>query len=138
MMTRRRIVYRRAVPASSQRNLLGQLLEPCSLEPRTGWFRTGCCETDDNDVGRHVVCIQATAAFLEFSKSRGNDLSTPRPGFAGLKPGDRWCVCAARWQEAFDADCAPPVYLAGTHASAVEVCDREALLSHAVDSHNLN
>jgi uncharacterized protein (DUF2237 family) len=131
-------VYRRAVPASTQRNLLGQLLEPCSLEPRTGWFRTGCCETDDNDVGRHVVCIQMTAAFLEFSKSRGNDLSTPRPGFAGLRPGDRWCVCAARWQEALAAGAAPPVFLAGTHESATEICDREALLAHAVDSHNLN
>ncbi len=126
------------MPASTQRNLLGQLLEPCSLEPRTGWFRTGCCETDDNDVGRHVVCIQVTNAFLNFSKSRGNDLSTPRPGFAGLKVGDRWCVCAARWKEAFDADAAPPVFLAGTHESAAEVCDREALLAHAVDSHNLN
>ena len=124
--------------ASSQRNLLGQPLEPCSLEPRTGWFRTGCCETDDNDAGRHVVCVQMTAEFLEFSKARGNDLSTPRPGFPGLKPGDRWCVCAARWQEALDADVAPPVYLAGTHEAAVEICDREELLAHAVDSHNLN
>ncbi len=123
---------------SSQRNVLGQALEPCSLEPRTGWFRNGCCETDDNDVGRHVVCVLVTAAFLAFSKSRGNDLSTPRPGFTGLKPGDRWCVCAARWKEAFDAGAAPPVYLAGTHESATEICDREALLRHAIDSHNLN
>ncbi len=123
---------------SAQRNLLGQPLDPCSLEPRTGWFRSGCCETDDNDVGRHVVCIQATAEFLEFSRSRGNDLSTPRPGFAGLRPGDRWCVCAARWKEAFDAGAAPPVFLAGTHELATEVCDREALLQHALDAHNLN
>ena len=123
---------------SSQRNLLGQTLEPCSLTPRTGWFRTGCCETDDTDVGRHVVCIQMTAEFLEFSKSRGNDLSTPRGSFPGLRPGDRWCVCAARWKEAFDANVAPPVFLAGTHESATEICDREALLRHAVDSHNLN
>lgn len=121
-----------------QRNLLGQPIEPCSLEPRTGWFRTGCCETDENDVGRHVVCIQATAEFLAFSKARGNDLSTPRPGFPGLRPGDRWCVCAARWQEAFDAGAAPPVFLAGTHESATEVCERDALMEHAVDSHNLN
>jgi uncharacterized protein (DUF2237 family) len=123
---------------SSQRNLLGHELEPCSMQPRTGWFRTGCCETDENDVGRHVVCVQVTSAFLEFSKSRGNDLSTPRPGFVGLRPGDRWCVCAARWKEAYDAGAAPPVFLAGTHESATEVCDREALLSHAVDVHNLN
>jgi uncharacterized protein (DUF2237 family) len=123
---------------SSQRNLLGHELEPCSMQPRTGWFRTGCCETDENDVGRHVVCVQVTAAFLEFSKSRGNDLSTPRPGFVGLRPGDRWCVCAARWKEAYDAGAAPLVFLAGTHESATEVCDREALLSHAVDVHNLN
>jgi len=108
------------------------------MQPRTGWFRTGCCETDDNDVGRHVVCIQVTEEFLAFSRKRGNDLSTPRPGFAGLRPGDRWCVCAARWQEAFDANVAPPVLLAGTHESVVEICDRDALLRHALDSHNLN
>jgi uncharacterized protein (DUF2237 family) len=126
------------MPQSSQRNLLGQPLEPCSIEPRTGWFRTGCCETDENDIGRHVVCVQLTAAFLAFSKARGNDLSTPRPGFPGLQPGDRWCICAARWQEALDADAAPPVFLAGTHESAVEYCDREALLGYAIDSHNLN
>lgn len=123
---------------STQRSLLGQPLESCSEEPRTGWFRTGCCETDENDVGRHVVCIEATAEFLAFSKSRGNDLSTPRPGFAGLRPGDRWCVCAARWQEAFEAGAAPRVFLAGTHESAIEVCDRDALFQHAADSHNLN
>jgi len=132
----RLLVWRRMTP--SQRNLLGQPIEPCSLEPRTGWFRTGCCETDENDVGRHVVCIQATAEFLAFSKARGNDLSTPRPGFPGLHPGDRWCVCAARWQEAFDAGAAPPVFLAGTHESATEVCERDALMQHALDAHNLN
>jgi len=126
------------MPASSQRNLLGEPLEPCSTTPLTGWFRTGCCETDDNDVGRHVVCIQATAEFLEFSRSRGNDLSTPGPGFPGLKPGDRWCVCAARWQEACAAGVAPPVFLAGTHELVTEICDREDLLRHAIDSHNLN
>jgi uncharacterized protein (DUF2237 family) len=118
--------------------LLGQTLEPCSTEPVTGWLRTGCCETDDNDVGRHVVCIQATADFLEFSRSRGNDLSTPHPGFPGLRPGDRWCICAARWAEAHAAGVAPPVFLAGTHESVVEVCDRAALLENAIDSHNLN
>lgn len=128
----------RPVSTSSQRNLLGQPLEPCSVEPLTGWFRTGCCETDENDVGRHTVCVQVTAAFLEFSRAHGNDLSTPRPGFAGLRPGDRWCVCAARWQEAFAAGAAPPVFLAGTHEQAVEICDREALFAHALDAYNLN
>lgn len=124
--------------AASQRNLLGQPLEPCSTEPMTGFFRTGCCETEDNDAGRHVVCAQMTAEFLAFSARSGNDLSTPRPGFVGLRPGDRWCVCAARWKEAFDAGVAPPVVLAATHESATEVVARDALLSHAADSHSLN
>jgi len=122
----------------TQKNLMGQDLESCSTEPMTGWFRTGCCETDANDRGSHTVCIQATAAFLAFSKARGNDLSSQQPGFPGLRPGDRWCVCAARWKEAFDAGAAPPVFLAGTHELAAEICGREALLGHAVDSHNLN
>ena len=124
--------------SSSQRNLLGQPLEPCSTRPLTGFFRTGCCETDATDGGRHVVCAEMTAEFLAFSARRGNDLSTPQPGFAGLRPGDRWCLCAARWQEAFDADVAPPVVLAATHESATEVVDRAALLAHAVDAHALN
>jgi uncharacterized protein (DUF2237 family) len=124
--------------ASTQRNLLGLPLEPCSTQPMTGYFRTGCCETDDTDVGRHVVCAQMTAEFLAFSKSRGNDLSTPRPGFAGLRPGDRWCVCAARWKEALDARVAPPVVLASTHESATEIVPREALLAHGLDTQSLN
>ncbi|HEY0481843.1 MAG TPA: DUF2237 domain-containing protein [Kofleriaceae bacterium] len=124
--------------ASSQRNLLGLPLEPCSTRPVTGFFRTGCCETDERDVGRHVVCAQMTEAFLAFSAARGNDLSTPQPGFAGLRPGDRWCLCAARWQEALEADVAPPVILAATHESATEIVDRAALFRHAVDSHSLN
>ena len=123
---------------STQISLLGQPLESCSQEPRTGWFRTGCCETDENDLGRHTVCIQVTTEFLQFSKTTGNDLSTPGPGFPGLRPGDRWCVCAARWKDAFDAGVAPPVFLAGTHESAVDICDRDALFQHALDSHNLN
>ncbi|MEJ7598858.1 MAG: DUF2237 domain-containing protein [Kofleriaceae bacterium] len=126
------------MPPSTQNNLLGQPLEPCSTQPITGFFRTGCCETDAQDVGRHVVCAQMTEAFLAFSASRGNDLSTPRPGFAGLRPGDRWCLCAARWKEAFEADVAPPVVLAATHAEATEIVDRDALLAHAVDSDALN
>src|SRR5262249_53250891 len=111
---------------------------PCSMEPRTGFFRTGCCETDDDDVGRHVVCAEMTVEFLAFSKQRGNDLSTPRPGFSGLRPGDRWCVCAARWQEALAANVAPLVHLAATHASATEIIDRDDLRRHAADSQNLN
>jgi uncharacterized protein (DUF2237 family) len=124
--------------SSSQRNMLGLPLEPCSTRPMTGFFRTGCCETDEQDHGRHVVCAQMTAAFLAFSAKRGNDLSTPRPGFAGLGPGDRWCLCAARWKEALEADVAPPVILAATHESATEIVDRTALLAHALDAHALN
>jgi uncharacterized protein (DUF2237 family) len=123
---------------STQLNLLGRPLETCSLSPRTGFYRTGCCETDERDRGLHVVCVQITTEFLTFSASRGNDLATPRPGFPGLRPGDRWCVCAARWQEALEAGSAPPVYLAGTHEAATEVCDREDLLRHAIDSDSLN
>ena len=104
----------------------------------TGFFRNGCCETDANDRGKHVVCAQMTAEFLEFSRSRGNDLSSPQPGFAGLKPGDRWCLCAARWREAYDAGVAPPVYLAATEESATDIVDRDALLSNAVDLEALN
>jgi uncharacterized protein (DUF2237 family) len=124
--------------ASDQRNLLGLPLEPCSTNPMTGFFRTGCCETDETDVGRHVVCVEVTAEFLAFSASRGNDLSTPRGGFPGLSPGDRWCVCAARWKEALDARVAPPIVLAATHESATEVVSREVLLAYAIDSHSLN
>ena len=104
----------------------------------TGFFRTGCCETSEEDLGSHTVCTQVTAEFLEFSKKRGNDLSTPRPGFPGLRPGDRWCVCAARWKEAHDAGVAPPVVLASTHELACEIVPRQALLAHALDSESLN
>jgi hypothetical protein len=121
-----------------QRNLLGQPIEPCSTSPMTGFFRTGCCETSEEDLGSHTVCTQVTAEFLEFSKKRGNDLSTPRPGFPGLRPGDRWCVCAARWKEAHDAGVAPPVVLASTHELACEIVPRQALLAHALDSESLN
>lgn len=122
----------------AQRNLLGLPLETCSTEPMTGYFRTGCCETDEDDRGSHTVCTQVTEEFLEFQRRRGNDLVTPRPGFPGLKPGDRWCVCAARWKEALDAGCAPPVVLAATHELAVRVAPRDALLAHAVDPSSLN
>ena len=122
----------------AQLNLLGLPIETCSNDPVTGYFRTGCCETDDNDRGSHTVCAEVTAEFLDFQRQRGNDLSRPGPGFPGLKPGDRWCVCAARWKEALDAGCAPPVVLAATHAEAVRVVPRDALLAHAVDTSSLN
>ena len=105
----------------------------CSYSPLTGWMRTGCCEADPADLGRHHVCVKVTAEFLKFSLLRGNDLSTPRPEyrFAGLKPGDRWCLCALRWREAWEAGVAPPVVLAATHRAALEVIPFEALQSHA-------
>jgi uncharacterized protein len=102
-------------------NVLGEPLEDCSLAPLTGWHRDGCCRTGAGDVGSHVVCAVMTAEFLAFSRSRGNDLSTPRPEyeFPGLKPGDRWCLCASRWREALDAGVAPQVVLAATHVRAL-------------------
>ena len=117
---------------SESRNVLGGPLSSCSERPKTGWFRTGCCETDDSDLGRHVVCALMTEEFLAFSKARGNDLTRPGPGFAGLRPGDRWCLCAARWREAFEADAAPPVVLEATEESALELIALEALEHHAV------
>jgi uncharacterized protein (DUF2237 family) len=103
-------------------NVLGTELVPCSYDPLTGYFRDGCCNTDEDDHGTHVVCARVTREFLEFSLARGNDLVTPRPSyrFAGLKPGDRWCLCALRWKEAFEAGVAPPVVLECTHARALE------------------
>jgi hypothetical protein len=117
------------------RNVLGSPLEVCSLEPRTGFYRTGCCDTDSEDAGRHVVCTEVTEEFLRFSRSRGNDLSAAAPalGFPGLEPGDRWCVCAARWKEALDAGCAPPIVLAATHEAALEVVTLDELSTHALD-----
>lgn len=117
------------------RNVLGGPLMACSYSPLTGFFRTGCCESGPEDVGRHVVCIKATAEFLAFSRDVGNDLSTPRPEyrFAGLKPGDRWCLCALRWKQALEAGVAPPVVLAATHEAALQLIELESLLVHAVD-----
>ncbi len=115
-------------------NVLGTELEECSLDPITGFYRTGCCETGSEDMGLHLVCIEATAEFLVFSQSRGNDLATPRPelGFEGILPGDRWCLCAERWQEAFDAGVAPPVNLKATHILTLEFIDLADLQRHAV------
>ncbi len=120
--------------AQQQRNVLGGELQPCSLEPMTGFYRTGCCENHGDDPGMHTVCCRVTAEFLEFSKASGNDLSTPMPqyGFGGLRPGDRWCVCAARWKEAFDAGAACDVVLESTHLSTLEYVDLADLQRHAV------
>ncbi len=115
------------------RNVLGSVLQSCSTNPLTGWKRDGCCRSGAGDTGVHVVCVRVSADFLAFSKSRGNDLSTPRPefGFPGLKPGDQWCLCAARWQEAFEAGNAPPAVLEATHESALEFIDLENLRRHS-------
>ncbi len=119
-----------------QLNVLGTELQPCSMDPLTGYYRTGCCENHGDDPGMHVVCCKVTDEFLEFSKQMGNDLSTPMPqyGFAGLRDGDQWCVCAARWAEALEAGCACPVVLESTHVSALEYIDLDDLKSHAVAS----
>ena len=115
-------------------NVLGTPLQTCSIEPLTGWFRDGCCRTGKGDGGVHVICSKVSDRFLEFSKLRGNDLSTPRPeyGFSGLKAGDRWCLCAQRWVEAFEAGFAPQVVLEATHESALEFADLADLKMHAV------
>jgi uncharacterized protein (DUF2237 family) len=120
---------------SEQRNVLGEPLELCGDDPMTGFFRNGSCETNDTDIGVHAVCARVTAEFLDYSKQRGNDLTTPVPafGFAGLRPGDRWCLCAARWKEAMEAGCAPPVVLGATHEGALEVVSLGDLKRHALD-----
>jgi uncharacterized protein (DUF2237 family) len=123
------------VDMDSSLNVFGDALETCSDDPTTGFFRDGCCNTSEADAGSHTVCVQVTQAFLEFSRFRGNDLSTPRPefGFPGLKPGDRWCLCAARWKEAFDAGMAPRVYLRSTHQRALEIVSLEVMRGFAAD-----
>jgi uncharacterized protein (DUF2237 family) len=115
------------------KNVLGGELEPCSDDPLTGFLRDGCCNTGAEDTGVHTVCALVSAEFLAFSKSRGNDLTTPDPahGFAGLVPGDRWCLCAPRWQEALEAGAAPAVVLGATHAATLEWCRLEDLRRHA-------
>lgn len=116
------------------RNVLGKPLAACGFSPRTGYYRNGCCETGDDDLGVHTVCVEATAEFLAFSKECGNDLSTPMPGFdfPGLKPGDRWCVCVDRWKEALEAGVAPPVVLEATHEASLRVVTMDDLLTHAI------
>lgn len=117
------------------RNVLGEPLEPCSFDPLTGFWRDGHCRTGGQDVGVHGVCAVMTDAFLRFSASVGNDLSTPRPelGFAGLQPGDRWCLCAPRWQEALEAGEAPPVVLEATSLASLEFASLDDLRAHTVD-----
>ena len=119
----------------SQRNVLGGLLGSCSEKPMTGFFRDGCCNTGSEDFGSHTVCVLLTDDFLEFSKARGNDLSTPRPefGFPGLNAGDRWCLCAARWREAFQAGKAPRVVLNSTNEACLLIVSLDDLKRHAMD-----
>ncbi|HKP78004.1 MAG TPA: DUF2237 domain-containing protein [Phenylobacterium sp.] len=116
------------------RNVLGEELVPCSLDPVTGFFRNGCCETGPHDLGMHTVCAVMTAEFLSYSRSVGNDLSTPRPdvGFPGLRPGDRWCLCAPRWKEALDAGAAPQVVLESTHEETLAIVPLGVLKDYAV------
>jgi len=116
-------------------NVFGEPLETCSERPRTGFFRDGCCNTSNRDLGSHTVCVEVTREFLEFSRFRGNDLSTPIPeyDFPGLKPGDRWCLCAARWLEAHEHGMAPRVILKGTHERALEIVPLDLLKRFAAD-----
>lgn len=119
----------------ADKNVLGEPLVPCSTRPLTGFTRSGSCETGPQDLGSHTVCSQVTGEFLEFSREQGNDLITPVPefGFPGLQPGDRWCLCAARWQEAFEAGVAPRVVLSATHERALGTVRLEDLKAYAID-----
>ncbi len=116
-------------------NVFDEPLQACSQDPVTGFFRDGCCNTSDEDFGSHTVCVEVSQDFLEYSRFRGNDLSTPMPdfGFPGLQPGDRWCLCASRWLEAYEQGMAPKVYLMRTHKRALEIVDLEKLKEHAAD-----
>jgi uncharacterized protein (DUF2237 family) len=121
--------------ANSDLNVLGGPLAICSIDPVTGFYRDGCCNTGTEDVGLHVVCTQVTRAVLEFARDQGNDLISPAPrfGFPGLQPGDRWCVCAATWRQAYEAGVASPVVLEATHEETLAVIPLSALKEHAVD-----
>jgi len=116
-------------------NVFGERLISCGENPITGFFRDGCCNTNDQDFGSHTVCIEASEVFLEFSRFKGNDLSTPRPelGFSGIQPGDRWCLCAARWLEAHEQGMAPRVHLTRTHKKALEIIPLDILRTYAAD-----
>ena len=126
---------RRFDPKEYARNVLGEPLQGCSESPVTGFYRDGCCNTGSDDLGVHTVCVQVTQEFLEFSRARGNDLTTTAPeyGFPGLKPGDRWCLCAARWKEALDAGSAPPLVLTATHEATLEYVSLAELKKYAID-----
>jgi uncharacterized protein (DUF2237 family) len=121
--------------ANDDRNVLGGTLATCSVRPLTGFYRDGCCNTGPEDLGLHVVCAQVTREFLDFARKQGNDLITPVPhlGFPGLNPGDRWCVCAGTWRQAYEAGVAPPVVLAATHEETLAVVPLDALKEHALD-----
>ncbi|MAC60961.1 MAG: hypothetical protein CMN37_03625 [SAR116 cluster bacterium] len=125
----------RKEPSNFQKNVLGGKLEVCSLQPMTGFYRNGCCETDENDMGLHTVCAEMTTEFLEYSKSVGNDLSTPRPefDFRGLVQGDLWCLCASRWQQAFESGKAPNVKLSSTNIATLNICSLDDLKKHAIN-----
>ena len=122
--------------SSAARNVLGTALVPCSFDPLTGFYRDGCCRTDEHDAGSHVICAKLTVGFLNYQMERGNDLITPRPEqrFRGLKPGDRWCVCALRWREARAAGHAPPVVLECTHERALDLVALDVLKAHALST----
>jgi len=122
-------------PFEGQKNVFGEPLKSCSDRPLTGFYRTGCCHTGADDFGLHTVCVEVTADFLAFSKAQGNDLSTPQPdfGFPGLQPGDRWCLCAARWREALAAGSPPRVILGATHEATLDLIDLEDLKRYAID-----
>ena len=130
-----RIAENGVVRLPKAKNVLGGQLEVCCTAPMTGFYRDGCCNTGPEDTGSHTVCVRVTAEFLAFSKSVGNDLSTPRLnwGFPGLQPGDRWCLCAPRWQEALEAESAPRVVLRATHEGALEFCSLADLKRYAID-----
>ena len=121
-------------PLDNQTNVFGDPLQSCSMDPLTGFFRTGCCDADSEDIGKHFVCARVDDDFLQYSLSQGNDLITARPefGFAGLKSGDQWCLCASRWKEALDAGKAPPVQLRATHEAALEIVSLDELQHHAL------
>ncbi len=120
-----------------EKNVLGENLKTCCTSPMTGFYRNGACETGPADIGTHVVCAEVTKDFLEFTRSRGNDLMSPAPhhGFPGLNPGDRWCLCVSRWKEALDAGLAPPVMLSATHEATLKYVSLEDLKKHAVTIH---
>ncbi len=125
---------------SIKKNVLNKPLQPCCQDPKTGYFRDGFCHTDQSDLGRHVICAEMTEAFLSFSRSQGNDLSTPRPefNFPGLKPGDRWCVCAERWRQAHEAEVAPPVILEACEITSLDCVPFRVLQKYALRKNRLN